>query len=103
MGIQVLSTFSVGRHSFMVGGMHVAPGSELDGMPMYQLSTQTRVIAITRDDAEVTLHPRRGAQLQGGDTVYLVGPYRELLAFLRKGQALEQSAGEDSASEAAAG
>jgi Trk K+ transport system NAD-binding subunit len=102
MGLQVLSTFSVGRHSFMVGGMHVAPGSELDGMPMYQLSTQTRVIAITRDDAEVTLHPRRGAQLQGGDTVYLVGPYRELLAFLRKGQALEQSAGEDSA-EAAAG
>ena len=31
MGLQVLGTFSVGQRSFMVGGMHVAAGSELDG------------------------------------------------------------------------
>ncbi len=30
--------------------MHVQAGSELDGMQMFELSTQTRVIAITRDD-----------------------------------------------------
>lgn len=91
IGLQVLGAFFVGQRSFMVGGMRVAPHSELDGIPMQELSTQTRVIAITRTDEQVTLHPRRDAQLRGGDTVYLVGPYRELLATLRKGQAPEQS------------
>ncbi|OBA70625.1 potassium transporter TrkA [Mycobacterium sp. 1554424.7] len=86
MGLQVLGTFWVGQRSFMVGGMHVAAGSELDGLKMFELSTQTRVIAITRQDEPVELHPRRDAWLRGGDTVYLVGPYRELLATLRKGQ-----------------
>ncbi|ORB76755.1 hypothetical protein BST46_28310, partial [Mycobacterium timonense] len=62
------------------------PGSELDGMQMFEVSTQTRVIAITREDAPVQLHPRRDARLCAGDTVYLVGPYRELLATLRKGR-----------------
>lgn len=99
MGLQVLGTFSVGQRSFMVGGMHVAPGSELDGLKMFELSTQTRVIAITRQDAPVELHPRRDAWLRGGDTVYLVGPYRELMATLRKGQPpQQQAAGEERAS-----
>ncbi|MDT5248650.1 MAG: hypothetical protein QOJ28_1284, partial [Mycobacterium sp.] len=31
MGLQVLGTFSVGQQSFMVGGVQVEPGSELDG------------------------------------------------------------------------
>ncbi len=92
MGLQVLGTFSVGQRSFMVGGMHVAADSELDGLLMLELSTQTRVIAIARPDAPVKLHPRRDARLRGGDTVYLVGPYRELLATLRKGQSAQQPA-----------
>ncbi len=95
MGLQVLGTFSVGQRSFMIGGMHVARGSELDGLKMFELSTQTRVIAITREDAPVELHPRRDAWLRGGDTVYLVGPYRELLATLRKGQPPQQPAAGD--------
>jgi Trk K+ transport system NAD-binding subunit len=95
MGLQVLGTFSVGQRSFMVGGMHVAPRSELDGLKMFELSTQTRVIAITRQDAPVELHPRRDAWLRGGDTVYLVGPYRELLATLRKGQPPQEPAADD--------
>jgi Trk K+ transport system NAD-binding subunit len=86
MGLQVLGTFSVGQRSFMVGAMHVAAGSELDGLRMFEMSTQTRVIAITRRDTPLELHPRRDAWLRGGDTVYLVGPYRELLETLRKGQ-----------------
>ena len=90
MGLQVLGTFWVGQRSFMVGAMHVAAGSELDGLKMFELSTQTRVIAITRQDEPVELHPRRDAWLRGGDTVYLVGPYRELLATLRKGQPPQQ-------------
>jgi hypothetical protein len=32
------------------------------------------------------LRPRRDARLKAGDTVYLIGPYRELIATLRKGQ-----------------
>jgi Trk K+ transport system NAD-binding subunit len=85
MGLDVLGTFSIAQSSFMLGAMHVAGGSELDGLPMHEMSTTTRVIAITREDAPVQLHPRRDARLRAGDTVYLVGPYRELLATLRKG------------------
>ena len=47
LGLQVLGTFSVGQRSFMVGGVYVKLGSDLDGMRMADLSTQTRVIAIT--------------------------------------------------------
>jgi Trk K+ transport system NAD-binding subunit len=92
MGLQVLGTFSVGHRSFMVGGVHVAAGSELDGLRMDELSTRTRVIAIASDDAPIKLHPRRDARLLAGDTAYLVGPYRELLDTLRKGKGAKQSA-----------
>jgi Trk K+ transport system NAD-binding subunit len=90
MGLQVLGTFSVGQRSFMVGGVHVQPASELDGTKMVDMSTKTRVIAITRADAPVRLHPRRDTRLGAGDTAYLVGPYRELLDTLRKGQGAQQ-------------
>ena len=86
MGLQVIGTFSVGQRSFMVGGVQVEPGSELDGMRMVDLSTQTRVIAISRLGQPTTLHPRRDTRLTAGDTAYLVGPYRELLETLGKGQ-----------------
>ncbi|EUA87075.1 trkA-C domain protein [Mycobacterium ulcerans str. Harvey] len=86
MGLQVLGTFSVGQSSFMVGGMHVSAQSELDGLSMRELVTGTRVIAITHPDEPPQLHPRRDTRLRAGDTAYLVGPYRELLATLRKGQ-----------------
>jgi NhaP-type Na+/H+ and K+/H+ antiporter len=52
---------------------------------MGTLSSRTRVIAITRDDAPINLRPHYEARLRAGDTVYLVGPYRELVATLRKG------------------
>jgi Trk K+ transport system NAD-binding subunit len=86
MGLQVLGTFWVGQRSFMVGAMLVAEGSELDGLRMVDMSTQTRVIAITRPEGTVSFRPRRNSQLRAGDTVYLIGPYRELIATLRKGQ-----------------
>ncbi|OBG26623.1 NAD-binding protein [Mycobacterium sp. E3198] len=92
MGLQVLGTFWVGQRSFMVGGMMVAPGSELDGLRMVELSTQTRVIAITRPEGPVRLRPRRDARLKAGDTVYIIGPYRELITTLRKGQPPPQTA-----------
>ena len=104
MGLQVLGTFWVGQRSFMVGGMLVAEGSELDGLRMLELSTQTRVIAIVRPEGPIRLRPRRDARLKAGDTVYLIGPYRELIATLRKGQPPPQTAinGERAATLAAA-
>jgi Trk K+ transport system NAD-binding subunit len=84
-GLEVLGTFSVGQSSFMVGAMRVAPGSELDGLQMSELSTEIRVIAFTRQDEPVQLRPRRDDRLGADDTVYLVGPYRELLGTLRRG------------------
>jgi Trk K+ transport system NAD-binding subunit len=104
MGLQVLGTFWVGQRSFMVGGMLVAEGSELDGLRMLDLSTQTRVIAIIRPEGPIRLRPRRDARLEAGDTVYLIGPYRELIATLRKGQPPAQTAvnGERAATLAAA-
>jgi len=86
MGLQVLGTFWVGQRSFMVGGMLVAAGSALDGRRMVDMSTQTRVIAIIRPEGPIRLRPRRDARLEAGDTVYLIGPYRELIATLRTGQ-----------------
>jgi Trk K+ transport system NAD-binding subunit len=86
LGLQVLGTFSVGQRSFMVGGVDVQLSSDLDGTKMADLSTQTRVIAIARPGTPVRLHPRRDTKLIAGDTAYLVGPYRELLDTLRKGQ-----------------
>lgn len=85
MGVEVLGTFSIGQSSFMVGAMLVAAGSELDGLPMSQLSNRTRVIAICRQDSPIDLRPRHENALRDGDTVYLVGPYRDLVATLRKG------------------
>lgn len=90
MGLHVLGTFSVGNRSFLIGGMYVQAGSELDGLQMFEVSTQTRVIAVTREDGPVRLHPRRDSRLSAGDTVYLVGPYRELIATLRKGRPTPQ-------------
>ncbi|MET0476268.1 MAG: NAD-binding protein [Mycobacterium sp.] len=86
MGLQVFGTFSVGQQSFMLGGVQVEPGSQLDGLRMADMSTQTRVIAIATAGEPVRLHPRRDTQLSAGDTAYLVGPYRELLDTLHKGQ-----------------
>jgi Trk K+ transport system NAD-binding subunit len=86
MGLEVVGTFSVGQHSFMVGGLRVQPGSDLDGLRISELSTQTRVIAVERDGLPTEVHPHRDTRLHAGETAYLVGPYHELLETLRKGQ-----------------
>ncbi|ORB51483.1 potassium transporter TrkA [Mycobacteroides saopaulense] len=87
MGLQVLGTFSVGQQSFTVGGVLVEDGSDLVGLRMADLSTKTRVVAISRHDVPIRLHPRRDTRLSAGDTAYVVGPYRELLETLRRGRA----------------
>lgn len=86
MGLDVLGTFSVGQQSFMVGGVLVQSGSELDGTQIRELPVQIRVIAAQRGTVKPELYPRRDTRFQAGDTVYLVGPYHDLLTVLRKGQ-----------------
>jgi Trk K+ transport system NAD-binding subunit len=100
IGLQVLGTFSVGQNSFVVGGMQVAAGSELDGLRMFEMSSQARVIAIVTSNGLVKLHPRRDARLHADDTVYLVGPYRELIDTLRKGRPPRQTPDEERKREA---
>ncbi|MDT7651143.1 MAG: hypothetical protein QOI36_2549, partial [Pseudonocardiales bacterium] len=95
IGLQVLGTFSVGQSSFVVGGMQVGAGSELAGLRMFELSTQARVIAIVTSNGLLKLHPRRDARLHADDTVYLVGPYRELIDTLRRGRVPRQPAADD--------
>ncbi|MGA9491025.1 MAG: NAD-binding protein [Mycobacterium sp.] len=92
MGLEVLGTFSIRQSSFMIGAMCVAQGSELDGQQLADVESNTRVIAVTRPDVEIQLHPRRDARLGAGDTVYLVGPHRELLDMLRRGLPPKESA-----------
>jgi hypothetical protein len=58
-------------------------------------STQTRVIAITRQDEPLQLDPRHDARLRAGDTAYLVGPYREVLDTLRMARLPQQPATDD--------
>ncbi len=86
LGLLVFGTFSVGQRSFMIGGVCVEPGSKLDGIRIADLSTRARVIAIAGPHTAARLHPPRDTRFTAGDTAYLVGPYRELLATLRKGQ-----------------
>jgi Trk K+ transport system NAD-binding subunit len=95
IGLQVLGTFSVGQSSFVVGGMQVAAGSELDGLRMFELSTQARVIAIVTSNGLLKLHPRRDSRLHADDTVYLVGPYRELIDTLRRGRPPREPSADD--------
>ena len=86
LGLEVLGTFSVGQQSFVVGGVRVQQDSQLDGIALFEFPTQTRVIAIERDDTPVKLQPHPTTRLRAGETAYLVGPYHELLETLRKGQ-----------------
>jgi Trk K+ transport system NAD-binding subunit len=86
MGLDVVGTFSVGQQSFMVGGVVVGPGSELDGMRIADLPIRTRVISVVSGSSAPDLYPRRETRFRAGDTAYLVGPYHDLLSILRKGQ-----------------
>jgi Trk K+ transport system NAD-binding subunit len=89
LGLDVLGTFYVGRTPFMIGRITVAARSGLDGLAMGELSARTRVVAIYRgpDPSGVRAMeypPRSGTRFGAGDDAYLVGPYEELLAVLRR-------------------
>ncbi|HEY0576532.1 MAG TPA: potassium channel family protein [Pseudonocardia sp.] len=89
LGLRVLGTFYVGRIPFVIGKITVVAGSGLDGLAMGELSARTRVVAISRatgagGTSEVEHPPRSDSRFSAGDDAYLVGPYEELLAVLRR-------------------
>jgi Trk K+ transport system NAD-binding subunit len=86
LGLDVLSTFYAGDAPLLVGRLTVTPGGGLNGLAMGDLGARTRVLALSRasDDGHLEHPPRRGTRFRAGDRAYLIGPYEELLAVLRR-------------------
>jgi Trk K+ transport system NAD-binding subunit len=89
LGLEVLFTFYVGNHPFLLARLRVSAGGGLDGLSMLELPGRIRVVAIRRAASSVALEhpPRRDTRLAPDDDAYLVGPYAELLEVLRHDRA----------------
>jgi Trk K+ transport system NAD-binding subunit len=91
LGLDVLFTFYVGNHPFLLARLRVSAGGGLDGLAMRELPGTVRVVAIRRagspgspTGASALEHPpRRDTRLAPDDDAYLVGPHAELLEILR--------------------
>ncbi|MEA2208494.1 MAG: hypothetical protein QOF54_971 [Solirubrobacteraceae bacterium] len=85
LGLDVLFTFYVGSHPFLLARLRVSAGGGLDELAMRELPATVRVVAIGRGAGAAALEhpPRRDTRLERGDDAYLVGPYAELLEVLR--------------------
>jgi Trk K+ transport system NAD-binding subunit len=85
LGLEVLLSFYVGSHPFLLARLRISAGGGLEGTAMRELPGQIRVVAISRAGDSVALEhpPRRDTRLAPGDDAYLVGPYAELLEVLR--------------------
>jgi Trk K+ transport system NAD-binding subunit len=86
LGLEVLFSFYVGSHPFLIARLPIAAGGGLEGSKMSDLSEAIRVVAIARAGERGALEhpPRRDTQLAAGDDAYLAGPYEELLLVLRR-------------------
>jgi Trk K+ transport system NAD-binding subunit len=93
LGLDVLSTFYAGDQPLLVARLTVTPGGGLEGLPMRDLAARTRVLAIRRaaDHAILEHPPRRATQFKPDDEAYLIGPYDELLAVVRRDRASTDS------------
>ncbi len=82
----MLNTFYVGDEPLLVARLKVTRSGGLDGLAMRDLGARTRILAISRtfDQGCLEPPPRRGTRLRAGDQAYLIGPYEELLAVLRR-------------------
>jgi Trk K+ transport system NAD-binding subunit len=85
LGLEVLFTFYVGNHPFLLARLRVSARGGLDGLAMQELPGTVRVVAIRRAASSGALEhpPRRDTRLAPDDDAYLVGPYAELLEILR--------------------
>jgi len=94
LGLDVLNTFYVGDEPLLVARLTVSAGGGLNGLAMRDLAARTRVLALSRAGEEENLEhpPRRGTRFRAGDQAYLIGPYEELLAVLRRDLPAPQAA-----------
>ncbi|HXD54822.1 MAG TPA: NAD-binding protein, partial [Solirubrobacteraceae bacterium] len=85
LGMEVLFTFYVGNHPFLLARLRVSEGGGLDGLAMRELPARIRVVAIRRAERPEELEhpPRRDTRLAPGDDAFLAGPSVELLEVLR--------------------
>jgi Trk K+ transport system NAD-binding subunit len=86
LGLEVLSTFYAGDEPLLVARLTVRDDGGLAGLAMRDLGARTRVLALSRasEDGQLEYPPRRGTRFRAGDRAYLIGPYEELLAVLRR-------------------
>jgi Trk K+ transport system NAD-binding subunit len=84
LGLDILSTFSVEQQPFLVGRLRVASDGGLAGLRMDQLSAPIRVLALCRTGGRLEHPVSRDTRFVADDIAYLVGPYEELLAVLRR-------------------
>jgi len=86
LGLEVLFSFYVGSHPFLIAKLRVKAGGGLAGLAMSELTANVRVIAIGRqaDGYELEHPPRRDTRFASGDDAYLAGPYEELLSVLKR-------------------
>jgi Trk K+ transport system NAD-binding subunit len=85
LGMEVLFTFYVGNHPFLLARLRVSEGGGLDGLAMRELPAQIRVVTIRRAERPRDLEhpPRRDTRLAPGDDAFLAGPSVALLELLR--------------------
>jgi hypothetical protein len=83
----------VGDEPLLVARLTVSRGGGLDGLAMGELGVRIRILAISRVPHQAYLEhpPRRGTRLGAGDQAYLIGPYEELLAVLRRDRPTPQA------------
>lgn len=85
LGLHVLNTFYVQQQPFLVARLDLQERGALVGRAMSELGARLRVVAIRRrGSTELEPTPRRETRFAVGDRAFLVGPYEELLALLRR-------------------
>lgn len=83
LGLDVMETFYVGDQPLLLAHLVVATDGALAGSAMRDLPARVRVISLIRSVDGGRLPPRRDTTLAGGDEMFLVGPYEELIRLLR--------------------
>jgi len=84
LGLGVLGTFYVDQTLFLVGRLAVTAGGGLDGLTLWELAGQVRVVALHRADGHLEHRLRRDTALAAGDDAYLVGRPDEVMQVLRR-------------------
>jgi Trk K+ transport system NAD-binding subunit len=88
LGLDVLNTFYVEHQPFLLGRLTVREAGGLVGRTVRDLSARIRVVAVERAHGGKLEYPADIAQtFQADDRAYLIGPYEDLLAVLRRDRA----------------